>query len=333
MLTNKIIYPTWETVRAHARGQWHFVLAAVGIDAKFLHKQHGGCPCCGGKDRFRFDNKGDNGTFFCNNCGSGDGFRLIQLYRSCQPKESLQLVTDALNCKEISTIPRQTYVTISPESDQKLIQAKQEQLQKTWNEAKEITPGDSVHTYLTVTRKLPLCEIPAVLRIHPGLPYYSEDKKYLGTYPTMLGKVGTVNDELVSLHRTYLTNEGYKAPVPKPKKLMTAIYEGATKGAAIRLYTASETLILGEGIETSICGALSLGLPAWACVTALGLETVRLPGSVQKVIVLVDNDESKAGQQAAEKLTIRMIREGRRIKRLMPEQLGKDWLDILTHEI
>nr|WP_259694507.1 DUF927 domain-containing protein [Proteus mirabilis] len=39
---------------------------------------HTACPACGGKDRFRFDNKDDNGTFICNQCGSGDGLDLVQ---------------------------------------------------------------------------------------------------------------------------------------------------------------------------------------------------------------------------------------------------------------
>ena len=99
----------------------------------------------------------------------------------------------------------------------------------------------------------------------------------------------------------------------------------------IRLYPATDTLILAEGIETALCGALSLELPAWASVSAGGLEKVKLPHSVRKVIVLVDNDESNAGQKAAEQLAVRMRHEGRQVKRLMPPQLDTDWLDIVSN--
>jgi putative DNA primase/helicase len=161
---------------------------------------------------------------------------------------------------------------------------------------------------------------------------YWEDEKYIGTFPVMLAKIENINRELVGLHRTYLTSHGQKAPVPKPKKFMS-LHTGALTGAAIRLYEPASTLILGEGIETSLCGALCLGLPAWACRCDYGLATVKLPDSVREVIALVDNDESGAGQRASNKLAARMNQEGRQIKRLMPEQLGKDWLDVLTDEI
>jgi hypothetical protein len=38
------------------------------------HKnRHQACPVCGGSDRFRFDDKEGRGTWFCNQCGAGDG--------------------------------------------------------------------------------------------------------------------------------------------------------------------------------------------------------------------------------------------------------------------
>jgi putative DNA primase/helicase len=32
---------------------------------------------CGGKDRFRFDDKEGHGTWICTHCGAGDGFSLL----------------------------------------------------------------------------------------------------------------------------------------------------------------------------------------------------------------------------------------------------------------
>ena len=40
--------------------------------------RHCPCPVCGGKDRFRFDNKDGRGTYICNQCCSGDGLELIK---------------------------------------------------------------------------------------------------------------------------------------------------------------------------------------------------------------------------------------------------------------
>ena len=33
---------------------------------------------CGGSDRFRFDDKEGRGTWFCNQCGAGDGLKLVE---------------------------------------------------------------------------------------------------------------------------------------------------------------------------------------------------------------------------------------------------------------
>ncbi|WP_312715292.1 primase-helicase zinc-binding domain-containing protein, partial [Escherichia coli] len=39
---------------------------------------HQACPVCGGSDRFRFDDKEGRGTWLCNQCGAGDGLKLVE---------------------------------------------------------------------------------------------------------------------------------------------------------------------------------------------------------------------------------------------------------------
>jgi len=73
-------------VAAAAIGRWPDLLTAVGIDTPFSGK-HGPCPACGGKDRFRFDNKGGRGTWICNQCGAGDGLDLVGKVTGKLPKE------------------------------------------------------------------------------------------------------------------------------------------------------------------------------------------------------------------------------------------------------
>ena len=62
----------------HERVNWPSVLAQLGIGAAYLTNRHGPCPSCGGKDRYRFDNKNGRGGFYCNGCGPGDGFTLLK---------------------------------------------------------------------------------------------------------------------------------------------------------------------------------------------------------------------------------------------------------------
>lgn len=59
-------------------GKWDYILQTLGIKIPENGK-HGPCPKCGGKDRFRFDNKDGRGTWFCNHCGNGDGIDIVKL--------------------------------------------------------------------------------------------------------------------------------------------------------------------------------------------------------------------------------------------------------------
>ena len=67
-----------DEVKRAAHGRWPGVLAAFGIPAEMLVNRHGPCPMCGGTDRFRFDDRHGNGEYYCNGCGAGDGFRLLE---------------------------------------------------------------------------------------------------------------------------------------------------------------------------------------------------------------------------------------------------------------
>ena len=64
-----------ETVK-QACGHWPRILPALGV--KVIKNRHQACPACGGSDRFRFDDKEGRGTWFCNQCGAGDGLKLVE---------------------------------------------------------------------------------------------------------------------------------------------------------------------------------------------------------------------------------------------------------------
>lgn len=78
-------------ITAAACGHWPELLAAVGIDTPHRGK-HGPCPACGGKDRFRLDDKAGRGTWFCNLCGAGDGLDLVCRVLSTTPKAAAELL-------------------------------------------------------------------------------------------------------------------------------------------------------------------------------------------------------------------------------------------------
>lgn len=63
-------------ITSKAKGQWRPILEGYGCQLP-SSRHHGPCPVCGGKDRFRFDDKDGRGTWFCNQCGAGDGLNLV----------------------------------------------------------------------------------------------------------------------------------------------------------------------------------------------------------------------------------------------------------------
>lgn len=78
-------------VAAAACGHWPELLAVVGIDTPSRGK-HGPCPACGGKDRFRLDDKEGRGTWICNQCGNGDGLDLLVRVTGKSTKEAAELL-------------------------------------------------------------------------------------------------------------------------------------------------------------------------------------------------------------------------------------------------
>ena len=51
-----------DTTMTRARGRWREILPRFGIAGRFLQNRHGPCPLCGGKDRYRFDDRDGSGS-------------------------------------------------------------------------------------------------------------------------------------------------------------------------------------------------------------------------------------------------------------------------------
>ncbi|EOC1424919.1 toprim domain-containing protein [Cronobacter dublinensis] len=78
-----------ETIN-QACGHWPRILPALGV--KVIKNRHQACPVCGGSDRFRFDDKEGRGTWFCNQCGAGDGLKLVEKVFGVKPSEAARKV-------------------------------------------------------------------------------------------------------------------------------------------------------------------------------------------------------------------------------------------------
>jgi putative DNA primase/helicase len=68
---------SYDTIE-HARHRWREILPLLGVETRFLLNKHGPCPLCGGKDRYRFDDRDGTGSYYCNQCGPGAGIVLLR---------------------------------------------------------------------------------------------------------------------------------------------------------------------------------------------------------------------------------------------------------------
>jgi hypothetical protein len=69
------------------------------------------------------------------------------------------------------------------------------------------------------------------------------------------------------------------------------------------------------------------------------LEKVVLPDNVKSIYIAADKDRSEAGKASAEKLSRRLVDEGRTVQISLPPidiqegQKSVDWLDFYTQEV
>ena len=310
-----------EPLRDRALGRWRGILAALGVPTKALTGKHCPCPVCGGKDRFRFDDKGGRGTWICSHCGAGDGIKLVKRLIRVEFRDAARLIE-----QHIGEAP----VVRSGSSRQEV--DRREEIVALWNRSVPITPDDHAGRYLFDRTGITVC--PACLR-------YAPDERHVepGTRPTwhpmMVAKVcpsdeAVLNGERAALHRTWLDRDhAGKARVETSRKMLGSM----PTGAAVRLMEHQEVLGIAEGIETAISASILFKVPCWAALTAGLLETWVAPASVMTVFVFGDNDESNTGQAAAYVLARRLKVAGLTVAVEIPQVTGWDWNDVHQRQL
>jgi putative DNA primase/helicase len=293
-------------IRDRTRGLWTGILPAVGINASYLTGKNGPCPLCpeGGRDRWRFLNTDGNGTWICTHCGTGSGTDLVMRFRGVAFRDAAVMIEAVIG----GTAP----VEIKPRSDPG------PGLRRLWASGQSIRTGDPVDLWLR-SRGVGRDVYPHTLRA-AHIAYTATG----AVYPAMLAMVTGPDGKAVTIHRTYLTADGTRAPVDKCRMLYCAV----GKGAAIRLTPVAPTMGVTEGIETALACARLFGVPTWSAISAGMLSEFEPPAEVTKLVVFADNDVNGVGQNAAENLGRRLL--GRLdVDIQVPEVAGTDFNDVL----
>ncbi|MFC7399570.1 toprim domain-containing protein [Chelatococcus sp. GCM10030263] len=308
---------TRPSLKERARGKWMGILPHLGVSPQFLTKKHGPCPMCGGKDRFRFDNKDGRGTFICSHCGAGDGADLVMKVNGCdfrQAADKIEALLGDIPAEEPSK-PRDAEADRSAKI-------------RLWKSSSPISAGDHVDRYLA-SRGIALQTFPSCLRSIDEMAYTDADDKRT-MHPGMIAVVSGLNpEEQGTLHRTYLTLDGRKAHVPQPRKLMPGHFPS---GGAIRLAEHGDTLGIAEGIETALSASILFNVPCWAAVDASRLAAWQPPEGVTHVIVFGDHDVSFTGQDVSYTLARRLKVKNYNVTVEIPKEMGTDWNDVLCTE-
>lgn len=300
-----------QSFREKARGKWVGILSALGFDERILDGKHRPCPNCGGVDRWRFDDKDGNGTFYCSHCGPGSGVELVMRVKDWDFKTAAAEIEKAAGFVKPESVK-------PAESHDKKVQA----LRRAWRESFCVKDGDPVSKYLWA-RGLTVPHS-RVLRYHPDLAY-RDGEKFIGKHHAMLALVQSPTGEGVTMHRTYITFDGQKANVSTVKKLMPGL---PMAGAAVRLYAEAPVMGVAEGIETAIAASMMFKIPVWSAISASGVTSFIPPESCRELIVFADNDENMVGQKAAYQLAARMSGDIS-VKVEIPKRVGTDWADCL----
>lgn len=185
-------------------------------------------------------------------------------------------------------------------------------------------------------RGVPLAVDTKAIRFVPNATLVGDDGSKRPC-PAIISAVVDCHGKSMSLHRIFITEDGKKAQVEKPKRLMPARIEGGLPGCFIPAYTvgASRTLNVCEGVETAQAVWKMTQDNVWSCISSSLLQSVVVPRDrFDRVRIWADKDVKGAGQQAALRLANRLLHEGFLVEIMIPKedipsgQKSLDWEDV-----
>lgn len=301
-----------EKTKDAAKGKWRGILLELGIPSQYLVNKHSPCPLCGGKDRFRWDNKEGSGSYICSGCGAGDGMKLALEFTGMSFKE----LADNIDRFVGNIKPDPGGSCMKKATDEEVRSA----LRRVWLETKPIKDGDLASKYLKA-RGLHLSEYPPSLRFAERLPDGEG-----GLRPCMVALVSGQEGHAITLHRTFLSPTGLsKAEMDSPRKMMVGQLPHCI---CVRLADFdSGVLGVAEGIETALSASKLFDIPVWSVIDRNHMEKFIPPEGCTKLVIFGDNDFNFCGQASTYKLAERTYKREVDVEIMIPPNIGWDWND------
>ncbi|WP_265494689.1 TOPRIM and DUF927 domain-containing protein [Providencia heimbachae] len=265
-------------VKLKANGQWQNILSNLGAEVPL--NTHTACPHCGGKDRFRFDDKDGNGTFICSQCGSGDGLDLVQRVLGGSVTEAAYEVAGMIGIDTRSDNPP-AYRSHEVKAQQDALKAQQAQ-----NQANE-----QVEKHKRFTARYSR----TIANAKQGESDYLKAKGFDSTTVTLLAD-GSLIIPLIDADGTITAAQTIK-PNGEKRLLLDSVKNGS-------YYPINEpinvsTVIIAEGLATAMtCHLLNPEAHTVAAIDANNLihvaKVIRTKYPESKIIIAGDNDSKNA---------------------------------------
>lgn len=304
-------------VIAAAAGHWPAILHRLGIVVPASPGAHLACPACGGKDRFRFDDK-TRGCHFCNQCGAGDGLELVRKVRRCDNTTAARLVAEVLNLDVHTRYAKAgtAAARLSPER----IQTLSEKAAKDAAQHAQVRRAGFLRRFQA-----------EIAKTTPGEPLYLNRKGFSG-----MGFVFPVQpDGVLVLPLTDHTGTVTAAQTITPEGKKRLIAGSAKQGAfyAVNAIDAPEAVILAEGLATAL--SVHQLVPEALTVCAVDANNLLAVAQVMRtrypfarLVIAADNDSTpgklNVGKHAAEKAAVAVGG----LVALPPGEVKSDWNDL-----
>lgn len=300
--------------------RWPFLLRHHGIGVEHLQNKHGPCPACGGNDRYRFDNRRARGDFYCNKCGPGDGFDLLQRVHGWSFAEARRRVVETLGIDDAET---RTRFVVPTSSHAPAVPTKR--VLRLLDESDALSSVADVTEYLRSRHLWPLPQH-CGLRASRSVDYF-HNRSCIGGYPAIIAPVRDCDGQLVTVHVTYL-HRGRKLTEHPPRKLLSKLT--GRVGCAVRLFPVdrrSGVLGIAEGVESALAANSIFDIPVWAAINTSLLAKFLPPSNVRRIVIFADPD--RAGVEAAKRLKV--CQQARiPIELALPPNDSMDWADTLA---
>ena len=337
---------------------WYSILASLGINVPQNPRRHVPCPICGGKDRFRFDNRNGEGTWFCNQGSAehrdgkraGNGTALVAGFFDIGHRDALGKI------REISVDPGGVQVFSRPEKYAAPVpevdSSSQRKVRRVFNESVRLADiGEGSRLTLQAGKSA----IEKYLSSR-GLPLLLPEEARIQVHPDGIDVVIplTGDGDLPSLHVTALSRDGRKRPLSWTGAScrytlgqLSGSYASIPSGEkqiSVPSFPSIRFYCLGEGLETTISGRFLSGWGGIFAVNSNGIqsffddpETVEIfRKNALGVAALVDRDGNETGQKASAALARKAKEAGIPVLFLLPPSVVRgseksaDWNDALV---